>query len=142
MRLPTCQRPRTLSLNLTPLVDVVFLLIVFFLVSSHLAHRELRRDVDLPTAATGERTPPGPPRVVAINVLADGTIELAGQATPIAEVPAWIAAYRERRPEPFEVHVRGDRATDFATIEPVLAACARAGVGRIGFAVVERREGP
>ena len=37
MRLPTDSTSRELSTNMTPMIDVVFLLIIFFLVSSHLA---------------------------------------------------------------------------------------------------------
>ena len=39
---------------MTPMIDVTFLLIIFFLVSSHLAQQELQVDLELPAAASGE----------------------------------------------------------------------------------------
>ena len=54
MRLPHYPRQRAIQLNMTPLIDVVFLLIIFFLVSSHLARQETQVELDLPTASSGE----------------------------------------------------------------------------------------
>ena len=50
MRLPHNGQSRELSNNMTPMIDVVFLLIIFFLVSSHLARQESRVPLELPDA--------------------------------------------------------------------------------------------
>ncbi len=55
MRLPTQYNQRTpLRFNITPLIDVVFLLIIFFLVASHFVRSEQAEAVDLPAATAGE----------------------------------------------------------------------------------------
>ena len=45
----------SVSFNMTPMIDVVFLLIIFFLVSSNLAQQEVHLEIDLPDAASGNR---------------------------------------------------------------------------------------
>ena len=58
--------------NMAPLIDVVFLLIIFFLVSSHLAQQEVQLELDLPTAASGQSPGEDQTRRVVVNVLPDG----------------------------------------------------------------------
>ncbi len=55
MRLPTQQHTDRgrLDVKMTPMIDIVFLLIIFFLVSSHLAKQEVQLDLDLPAAESG-----------------------------------------------------------------------------------------
>ena len=59
---------------MTPMIDVVFLLIIFFLLSSHLAQRENRIDVDLPQATSGEEDLPSTQPRVTVTVLEDGSV--------------------------------------------------------------------
>ena len=69
MRLPNHLSRGGLGFNMTPMIDVVFLLIIFFLVSSHLARQEVQLDLDLPRAASGLRTPQDEARRIVVNVL-------------------------------------------------------------------------
>ena len=55
MRVPANISRGSLGFNMTPMIDVVFLLIIFFLVSSHLAQQEVQLELDLPGAGTGQR---------------------------------------------------------------------------------------
>ena len=67
-------RSRPIDFNMTPLIDVVFLLIIFFLVSSHLAQRETQQELALPTAASGRVGEDSPTARVTIHLLADGQL--------------------------------------------------------------------
>ena len=53
MRVPSNLSRGSVGFNMTPMIDVVFLLIIFFLVSSHLARQEVQLDLDLPPATSG-----------------------------------------------------------------------------------------
>ena len=53
MRVPNYPGSRGVSINLTPMIDVTFLLIIFFLVSSHLAKQENFLPLELPVAGSG-----------------------------------------------------------------------------------------
>ncbi|NIL99222.1 MAG: hypothetical protein GTO62_19500, partial [Planctomycetales bacterium] len=69
MRIPLSRRRSRLEMNMTPMIDVVFLLIIFFLVSSHLARQEVQAQLDLPPARTGVDLPPAADPRVTINVV-------------------------------------------------------------------------
>ena len=79
MRLPQRHGPASVGINMTPMIDVVFQLIIFFLVSSHLAKQEAQLPLPLPVADSSAAPQPTPARHVVVNVLNDGTLLLAGR---------------------------------------------------------------
>lgn len=119
---------------MTPMIDVVFLLIIFFLVSSHLARRESRVALDLPTAATGQADDDPSPRLT-INVAADGALSLGAEAIEPAQLIERLRTQREAEGDALRVRLRSDQAAPFSAVEPALAACAEAGVEDIALAV-------
>ena len=96
---------KPVSMNMTPMIDVVFLLIIFFLVSSHLAQQEVQPDLKLPTAASGGLAPPSATRVT-VNLRADGqlllgsdpvTAEQLGRRCYAMEIePKYVQVAKER----------------------------------------------
>lgn len=122
------------EMNMTPMIDVVFLLIIFFLVSSHLARRESRVALDLPTAATGQADDDPSPRLT-INVAADGALSLGAEAIEPAQLIERLRTQREAEGDALRVRLRSDQAAPFSAVEPALAACAEAGVEDIALAV-------
>jgi len=140
MRAPNHLDRGTPGFNMTPMIDVVFLLIIFFLVSSHLARQEVEMELNLPDAQTGQDADPTDlTRRLVFNVLPEGGIVVGGQ--PLApDALSDMIAYesgRGRTPgEPLEVRIRTDREAPYRTVEPIMRACARAGVWRVTFAVV------
>ena len=135
MRLPTRPTRGRVTMNMTPMIDVVFLLIIFFLVSSHLARQETQVALDLPTAHTGEPLEDVQRRRVTLNVLPDGQVLLGGQAVAARELTTRLKFERGRSGDELEVRIRGDRNVPFAAIEPLLVACAEAGVWNVTFGV-------
>jgi biopolymer transport protein ExbD len=125
---------------MTPLIDVVFLLIIFFLVSSHLARQETQLELNLPTAASGsEAAAESRPRV-SINVLADGRILLGTTETRPADIAPRLEFERNRSGDDLEVRIRSDRSVPYGRVEPVLLACADAGIWNVTFAVYKKGE--
>ena len=138
MKAPRYKPSRKFGFNMTPMIDVVFLLIIFFLVSSHLAQRENRIEVDLPMAASGEDdTPSSSPRVT-VTVLADGTVLLAGKPIALVDLSARLKSRRLQSGDQVELRIRSDRRALYQIIEPVLSSAAEAGVWNVTFAVLER----
>ena len=66
----------SVSFNMTPMIDVVFLLIIFFLVSSNLAQQEVLLEVDLPDAASGNQPRDDDTRRIVINVLSENHVQV------------------------------------------------------------------
>lgn len=126
--------------NMTPMIDVVFLLIIFFLVSSHLARRETRLELALPSAATGQADNDPAPRLT-INVEADGALTLGTAPVDAAELASRLAAEREQQGDALRVRLRSDQAAPYSAVEPALVACSEAGVDDLALAVYGQ-EGP
>lgn len=78
MKLPNYAQRGDVSINMTPMIDVVFLLIIFFLVSSHLAKQEANVKLDLPSAQTALENTTDRPQLT-LNILDDGSWMVAGQ---------------------------------------------------------------
>jgi biopolymer transport protein ExbD len=130
------------SFNMTPMIDVVFQLIIFFLLSSHLSQNENNLPLPLPKATSGQQDEPDPeqPRVT-INVLLDGTLLLAGSPVSLADLPARLQDRVKHFGPGLEVRVRADRSVAYKHVEPVMLACMKVGIREVGYAVY-RREDP
>jgi biopolymer transport protein ExbD len=149
MRLPSNLARAGVGFNMTPMIDVVFQLIIFFLLSSHLAQQEVQMELDLPRAASGQAPEKEEIRRVVINVLPGERIMVGGRLVDGKELAQLIDFEARRAPRAphggtqgtrggrLEVRIRSDRHVPYRVIEPLLIACARSGVWRVTFAVVE-----
>ncbi len=124
---------------MTPMIDVVFLLIIFFLVSSHLARQEVQAQLDLPPARTGVDLPPAADPRVTINVVPTA----AGYSLRLGALPVSQAELRRRlgnelaaRGQDLEVRIRADRGTPYQMVQPILVTCATLGIWNVQFAVI------
>ena len=122
---------------MTPMIDVVFLLIVFFLVSSHLARQESQMSLPLPAADTGEELDVQAAQVV-INVLPSGVVLLAGRQVSGEDLQRRLRNELQRSGPNLAVRIRSDRGVAYRVIQPILLAVSRAGIGDVTFAVVKR----
>jgi biopolymer transport protein ExbD len=140
MRIPSHTTDSGVGFNMTPMIDVVFQLIIFFLLSSHLARQETRYALPLPAAESGQPDPADERARLTINVLADGTAMFAGRATPAGELARQLTERRYVHGDDLEVRIRSDRSVEYSRIEPILLACVRAGIWNVSFAVLRREE--
>jgi biopolymer transport protein ExbD len=141
MRLPPRRSLASAYINMTPMIDVTFQLIIFFLLSSRLAQQETQMELDLPAAASGrEAVDDDRPRLT-VNVSADGRVMLSSTETPPEEMARRLRIERERLGGDLEVRVRADRSVPYRLVAPILLACAEAGIWNVTFAVVEKVEG-
>jgi biopolymer transport protein ExbD len=136
MKVPQFAQRGSVAINMTPLIDVVFQLLIFFLISSRLAQQETRMELPLPVAEGGVESNPDDPRPrVTLNVLANGQWWFVGRPVAVAELPERLRAVVAEHGTEVELRVRADRDVPYRHIEPMLAACARAGLSNVTFAV-------
>ena len=122
------------ELLMTPMIDVVFLLLCFFVTSQIFAQWETEIDVALPTAATGG-APQRLPGEVIINVRADGATVVNGQTLDDAQLRAMMDRLVDLFPgQP--VLLRADKATAYEHVVRVLDTCRQADVWNISFATL------
>jgi len=146
LRVPSNLQSGKFGFNMTPMIDVVFLLIIFFLVSSHLAKQEVQRDLPLPGADSGiDPEDDQSPRVV-INVESDGEW-FAGTRSLGNGLDKKRENLRRRLLEKIaksgkdvEVRIRSDRTVAYGRVEPILRTCTEAGIWNVTFAVIRRKD--
>ncbi len=86
MKSPKYQPRGSLEFNMTPMIDVTFLLIIFFLVSSNMAQQETAVELNLPSAESGRDVQDDSLRRITVNLTADGSLLLGGEAMDAAEL--------------------------------------------------------
>jgi len=139
MRVPRFLRSGEVGFNMTPMIDVVFLLIIFFLVSSHLAKQEAQMELPLPVADSGEE-PNNEVRRLTLNVTADGTMLLAGRYLDRDELKQRLKQARDEHGQDVEIRIRGDRNVPYSAVSPIMLACARTGIWKVTFGVYRRED--
>lgn len=135
MQIPRYQPVRKFGFNMTPMIDVVFLLIIFFLVSSHLAKQETFQEMKLPIAASGDDEIDTDLARVTINVQADGSMMVSGRPVTKPQLGGMLSAAKENEGEEIEVRIRASRSVPWKSVEPIMTRCAKSGIFNIGFSV-------
>lgn len=124
--------PRTLGFMIAPMVDVLMVLLVFFIVTWNFALSENELDVRVPTAAKANEPQPYVGQVV-INVKANGTIIVNRQQKNAQELLDQLKKLAQLYPDQ-AVIVRGDEAVDYKHIVEVLDICRQADIWNVAFA--------
>ncbi|RMH29402.1 MAG: biopolymer transporter ExbD [Planctomycetota bacterium] len=114
------------AIEITPMIDMVFLLLIFFLVATTFHQTERELDVALPQAAAAAPISAAL-REIVINVAADGSIVVAGEPVEPERLREMLESAVAANPEQ-KVSVRGDRGTPYANVVRVLDVCKAAGV--------------
>lgn len=120
---------------MTPLIDVIFNLIIFFLATSHFARSEPTESVNLPEAMPRDNAVESPRRLT-VTIAAGPRFLVGGEQQPRQVVEAMIETQGTSHGHPLELRVRSDRSIPYGEVEPLLTAAARAGVTDVKFAVV------
>lgn len=114
------------SIEMTPMIDMVFLLLIFFLVATTFQQEEREMQIALPAAAAA-----GPIstalREIIINVADDGRMIVSGAEMDAAALQSMIEEAVEDNPDQ-KVTIRGDRAALYESIVRPLDICKTAGI--------------
>lgn len=133
MRIPDQDSGAEDPINLTPLIDMVFLLLIFFLVATSFAQEERDHRVKLPITSSPKPLS-APPQQVIINILADGSIKVGGQYYTPERLAAMLT--RVARDEPDRtVLIRADEQSLHKYFAAVVRTCRQAGINeaKIGY---------
>jgi biopolymer transport protein ExbD len=137
MQVPNTSNRRSVGANMTPMIDVVFLLIIFFLVSSHLARQENRLPLDLPLASTFDPLDPqSAPLTISVDEGANWLV--GGKVVDLTALRSILADLRNQMGSDAAIRIRTDAAVQYQYVEPVLREAALAGVTDAAIAVREQ----
>lgn len=121
------------EINVTPLVDVMLVLLVVFIVTAPLLTQVVK--VKLPKT---EQTEPTPDKHVAIlAVTASGEALLDDKSVPLTSLEAELKSLQERDPD-ISVQLQADKAAVFESVAKVMASAQRSGIGRLSFVTIEQ----
>lgn len=127
------------SLNLTSMIDVLFLLIIFFMVGTKFTELERKIGLKVPQVSNVEALTSAPEKKV-VNVYRDGQISLDRETVTLDELSRRLTAARSQY-EDLGVLVRGDGSGEFQYVAEVLNACRKAGITELGVAVTTEKPG-
>jgi len=117
------------QLNITPLLDLAFVLLVIFIITTTPIVNDL--SLALPTASRHQKDPPR--KANYITVEAGGQMFLNKQAVKLAELQGALVGLRMEDPD-LSVIVRGDSKTKYKQIRAVLDVCQQANVAKVDLA--------
>ena len=118
----------TAEINMTPLVDVMLVLLIIFIITAPLMTHQV--PVDLPRASS---TPtPEKPQTLQVSIDADNRIFVGNSAVDRNDLESH---FREAvaQDAKVEMHLRADRLTRYEAVAETMSAARRAGLGKIGF---------
>jgi len=121
------------TLNLTPMIDIVFLLIIFFMVGTKFAEWENNLALKVPQVKDTGTLAPAPEKRV-INVYQDGRISLDSDFLTLDQLTTRLTSVRQQY-SGVGVVVRGDAEGAFQNVATVLGACREAGITDMGISV-------
>jgi biopolymer transport protein TolR len=120
--------PPMSEINVTPLVDVMLVLVVIFIITAPLLASSIR--LDLPKA---EGTQPGDaPRFLTVVVDKDGQVFLNDKPVTPEQLASQFAAAARQNPET-EIQLRADQGVPYGKVVEVMGTVHKAGLSRIGF---------
>jgi biopolymer transport protein ExbD len=123
------------ELELAPMIDVVFLLLIFFIVSWQSARFERDMDISVPSAEEAENKDRQAGEII-INVRKDGTVVLNGLEVTEEQLLAKLVAVSEAFPDQ-AVILRGSSEASFQAIIDVLDHVKKAGIWNVAFATTQ-----
>jgi biopolymer transport protein ExbD len=118
--------------QIAPMVDIVFLLLIFFLVTWNFSRSEMELDVKVPKAREGKETRRAVGEVI-LNVKADGSVVMNRRAMNQEALLEALTKIASLYPDQ-AVILRGDENTDYRFVVEVLDICRRANIWNVAFA--------
>ena len=116
------------EINVTPLVDVMLVLLVIFIITAPLLAYAIRLDLpDVKAAPVNSRN-----EAIKVSIDADGRVFWNADLVDAKDLAARLAAAAAKSPQP-DLHLRADKATRFERVAEVMAAAQDAGLTKIGF---------
>jgi biopolymer transport protein ExbD len=125
------------SPNLTPMIDVILVLTIFFMCATKFSGDERQFDLDLPQVGAAAVVDAARPEIV--EVTAEGPVRLGPDKVTVEELATKLAAARASRPD-IAVMIRGERAVPHGRMAEIYEACRGAGVRHVAISVRTRSD--
>ena len=132
MNLLPSNRPRGRDFQMTSMLDVIFLLLCFFIASSIYSQWELQVDIRLPAASTGQQ-PNRLPGQIIVNITREGVLTVNDRVLTHDQLLERLQVLSKNFPGN-PVVLRSDAATPYEKVVGVIDLCRKADIPNIAFA--------
>ncbi len=132
MKLRKREAPNLIGFQIAPMVDILLVLLCFFIVTWSFARKENELDVKVPAAQSGKEANPVINQTV-LNVKKDGQVVWNRKATSLDELGAKLRQLSKLYPD-YAIILRGDENVDYKFIVNVLDTCRDANIWNVAFA--------
>ena len=120
--------PPMSDINMTPLIDVMLVLVVIFIITAPLLASSIKLDLPKTDAAT----PSEAPRFILLVLDKSGQVFINDKPVPTEELARQLAQTAAQNPDT-EVQLRADEAVPYGRVVELMGAAQKAGLNRIGF---------
>lgn len=121
-------------INISSMIDVLFILIIFFLVTTTFKEEEVDHEVTLPQDARNQSLTESTGDLVKINIRKNGAFVLMGRQVTEEEMSEWMVAEIARKPQ-IKVLIRCDQDAKHLYLANVMSICRHVGVPRANIAL-------
>ena len=127
------------KLDMTPMIDVVFQLIIFFVVTVDMQNKALETSVRMAMAPNGPVEEVKDPRTVVVDVEADGTVSIMRTPLSDGQLLAILKKAVNTSGQSTPVVIRGDLAAKHEVVKRVMDVCGKAGLWKLRFAALKEK---
>jgi biopolymer transport protein ExbD len=120
------------DINVTPMVDVMLVLLVIFIIAAPLLNHAVKLDLPQANSAAADSETPS----ISLSFDAQGVLYWEGKTISFAEFEKNLALLKVQQPQP-EILLRADKQTRYEIIAQVMAAAQAQGLSKIGFVTEE-----
>lgn len=126
------------TVQMAPMIDMVFLLLVFFMCVSSISQAGRTIEVDLPESIKSEVADDLSSRVV-VSIDASGAYFLNGMAASKSQLTASLVAMREQTPR-LKMNIRSDRNTEYKSIRTLMKLAAESGIDDFVYSTYQSKK--
>ena len=125
-------------INISSMLDVMFNLIIFFLVTTTFKEEEIDHMVNLPVDAKNQSLTQSTGNLIKINIRKSGAYVLMGKQVTEEQISDWMKTEVEKKPD-IKVLIRSDQDAKHLYLANVMSICRHVGVPRANIAVKTER---
>lgn len=123
------------------MIDIVFLLLIFFIVASQMKEMEMEKEVTLPIADASQTKRADGTQEILINVLKDNRVKVGGTVVETTELATELRRIADQDENAVKkIVIRGDQKALYGRIMRIMAACAQANLWNVSFATFQEEE--
>ncbi|SFL10004.1 ExbD/TolR family protein [Lysobacter sp. cf310] len=125
------------QINVTPLVDVMLVLLIIFMITAPLMSHKVK--VDLPEATLNNRPDkPLPTQPITLAVREDGSLFWNDEPITKGLLESRLSIEAQKTPQP-QINVRGDKTTKYRIVQDVVKIAQGQGMRKVGFVAIKER---